>query len=55
MDRVSGVYTTEMHRTPIRKVFCKVNKVHPCTGTETLYRGTRGIALSFLDHGTRRG
>jgi len=34
--------------------------VHPCTGTEALYRpygpeGSRGIALLFLDHGTRRG
>jgi len=31
--------------------------VHPCTGTEALYRpyGSRGIALPFLDHGTRRG
>jgi hypothetical protein len=35
-------------------------KVHPCTGTEALYRpygpwGSRGIALLFHDHGTRRG
>ena len=35
-------------------------KVHPCTGTEALYKpygpwGSRGIALLFLDHGTRRG
>jgi len=35
-------------------------KVHPCTGTKALYRpyvpyGNRGIALLFLDHGTRRG
>jgi hypothetical protein len=35
--------------------------VHPCTGTEVLYRlygpwgGGRGIALPFLDDGTRRG
>jgi len=34
--------------------------VHPCTGTEALYgrtaqRRSRGIALLFLDHGTRRG
>ena len=29
-------------------------KVHPCTG-HTAYRGSRGIALPFLDHGTRRG
>jgi len=36
-------------------------KVHPCTGTEALHRpgaahrGSRGLALLFLDHGTRRG
>ena len=35
-------------------------KGHPCTGTEALYRpyvpyGSRGIALPFHDHGTRRG
>jgi hypothetical protein len=30
-------------------------KVHPCTGTEALYGGSRGVALLFLDHGTRRG
>ena len=34
--------------------------MHPCTGTEALYRptahrGSRGIALLFLDLGTRRG
>jgi len=36
-----------------------VCKLHPCTGTEALYRpyglyGGRGIALLFHDHGTRR-
>jgi len=35
-------------------------KVHPCTSTEVLYRlygtwGSRGIALPFHDHGTRKG
>jgi len=40
--------------------FSFVSKVHPCTGTEALYRpygpkGSRGIALLFHDHGTRRG
>jgi len=34
--------------------------MHSCTGTEALYRpyahrGSRGIALLFLGHGTRRG
>ena len=38
----------------------KKGKVHPCTGTEALYRpygpqGSRGIALLFLVRGTRRG
>jgi len=32
----------------------KKGKVHPCTG-HTDHRGRRGIALPFLDHGTRRG
>jgi hypothetical protein len=38
-----------------------IGKAHRCTGTEALYRqygpwggGVRGIALPFLDHGTRR-
>jgi hypothetical protein len=36
--------------------FGKVGKVHPCTDTEALYRGRgRGIALTYHDHGTRRG
>jgi len=30
-------------------------KARPCTGTgRTAHRGSRGIALLFLDHGTRR-
>ena len=28
--------------------------MRPCTG-RTAHRGSRGIALPFLDHGTRRG
>jgi hypothetical protein len=32
----------------------KVGKVHPCTG-HMAHRGSRGIALPFLDHGTKRG
>jgi hypothetical protein len=40
----------------IKQSDCKV-KIHPCTGTEALYRpygpyGGRGIALLFHDHGT---
>ena len=40
--------------------FIKNGKSHPCTGTEALYRpygpwGSRGIALTFHDHDTRRG
>ena len=31
-----------------------IRKVHTCTG-RTAHRGSRGIALPFLDHGTRRG
>ena len=34
--------------------------VHPCTGTRlctgrTAHKGSRGIAVLFHDHGTRRG
>jgi hypothetical protein len=39
------------------KFFCALKtKVYPCTGTEALYRpyGSRGIALLFHEHGTRR-
>ena len=32
----------------------KYGKVHPCTG-RTVHRGSRDIALLFLDHDTRRG
>jgi hypothetical protein len=44
--------------------FIDEGKVHPCTGTEALYRlctgctacrGSRGIALLFHDHGNRSG
>jgi len=37
------------------KVKCTiVQALRPCTGL-TAHRGSRGIALLFLDHGTRRG
>ena len=32
----------------------KVQALRPCTGS-TAQRGSRGIALPFLDHGTTRG
>ena len=32
----------------------RVKKAHSCTG-RTAHRGSKGIALLFLDHGTRRG
>ena len=38
-----------------KKVMCTpVQALRPCTG-RTAHRGSRGIALLFLDHGTRRG
>jgi len=37
------------------KVQCTlVQALRPCTG-RTAHRGSRGIALLFLDNGTRRG
>jgi hypothetical protein len=50
-----------LHASPISMLYLNKKEVHPCTGTEALYRpgvahrGSRGIALLFLDHGTRRG
>jgi hypothetical protein len=39
----------------IKKVKCTlVQALRLCTG-RTAHRGSRGIALIFLDHGTRRG
>ena len=39
----------------IKKLNCTlVQALRPCTG-RTAHRGSRGIALLFLDHGTRRG
>ena len=48
----------------LQRINCLLNvkgkvKCTPCTGTEALYRptahrGSRGIALPFHDHGTRR-
>jgi hypothetical protein len=39
----------------VKKVKCTlVQALRLCTG-RTAHRGSRGIVLSFLDHGTRRG
>jgi hypothetical protein len=35
-------------------MYTLVQALRPCTG-RTAHRGNRGIALPFLDHGTRRG
>jgi hypothetical protein len=51
----------KVHRcTGTEALYRPYGKVHPCRGTDALYRpyglrGSRGIALSFHDHGTRRG
>ena len=39
---------------PRSLVNIKKGKMHPCTG-RAAHRWSRGIALSFHDHGTRRG
>jgi len=37
------------------KIKCTlVQALRPCTG-RTAHRGSRGIAVLFIDHGTRRG
>ena len=43
------------NRTKVKKVKCTLlQALRLCTG-RTGHRGRRGIALLFLDHGTRRG
>ena len=55
----AGLYRPETH--PEHAIRCKikvkctlVQALRLCTG-RTAHRGSRGIALPFLDHGTRRG
>ena len=56
------IYEDSKHLAKIVSIFkpySNEKKVHPYTGTEALYRpyslkGSRGIALLFLNHGTRR-
>ena len=49
------LYTTERDDTPQDKVKCTLlQALRLCTG-RTAHRGSRGIALLFLDHGTGRG
>ena len=53
----SSAYLVHANSTLCLCVFCLVRgngKVHPCTG-RTAHRESRGIALPFHDHGTRRG
>ena len=58
-SRSSVAITTELPGPQYLYIFrvkCK-GKVHPCTGTQALigrtaHRGSRGIALLFLYHGT---
>jgi hypothetical protein len=50
----SGVRKIERKKLK-RKIKCTlVQALRLCTG-RTAYRGSRSIALPFLDHGTRRG
>jgi len=47
--------TTAVFRDTIKKIkYTLVQAMRLCTG-RTAYRGSRGIALLFLDHSTRRG
>jgi hypothetical protein len=49
------IYYTEISNMVTVKVKCTlVQALRLCTG-HTAHRGSRDIALSFLDHGTRRG
>ena len=44
----------EKHRKKVKVKVTLVQALRLCTG-RTAHRGSRGIALPFLDHGTRRG
>ena len=50
LERV--LFYMENKKVKVKCIF--VQALRLCTG-HTAYRGSRGIALLFLDHGTRRG
>jgi len=55
MDIVSNIVCWDIFTYVLKKVKSTVvQTLRLCTG-RTTHRGTRGIALLFLDHGTRRG
>ena len=47
-------WTGRMHNEEVLRIVKGKGKVHPCTGC-TAHWGSRGIALLFFDHSTRRG
>jgi hypothetical protein len=49
-----SVYCISLVRTKVKVKFTLVQAVRLCTG-RTVHGGSRGIALLFLDRGTRRG
>jgi hypothetical protein len=52
---VARCYTDYAHLNNSHSIKCTlVQALRLCTG-RTAHRGSRGIALPFLDHGTRRG
>jgi len=57
MAKVGGVRETvaeEERENPLKVKCTLVQALRLCTG-RTAHRGSRGIALLFHDHGTRRG
>ena len=57
LKRIEWDITINVHRSPCKVKKVKVTLVQAlrfCTG-RTAHRGSRGIALPFHDHGTRRG
>jgi len=48
------LYPTSINLTKVQVKCTLVQALRLCTGP-TAHRGSRGIALLFLDHGTRRG
>jgi len=55
MSRLATVSVDSLTTVLIKKLKCPLlQALRLCTG-RTAYRGSRGIALLFLDHGIRRG